>query len=103
MKEQPLNVTALPGKPVLQGSGNPWHQVLEFSHQFEPHFPVHAWLLLLEVTSPDQSSAASLSDHLILAPDFSCSLFSYLLALPATVLPHTFAVQRLPKGGTETW
>jgi len=46
MKEQPLNVTTLPSKPVLKGSGNLWHQVLEFSHQIEPQFPVPAQLSL---------------------------------------------------------
>lgn len=46
MKEQPLNVTTLPSKSVLKGSGNLWHQVLEFSHQIEPQFPVPAQLSL---------------------------------------------------------
>lgn len=102
MKEQPLNVTALPGKPVLQGSGNPWHQVLEFSHQTEPQFPVPAQLSFT-VSSPDQSSAASLSDHLILAPDFSCSQAAGTSSHSAALHICCAAPSQGWPDGTETW
>lgn len=100
MKEQPLNVTALPGKPVLQGSGNPWHQVLEFSHQFEPHFPVHARLSLTvrsHFPRPKQCS-------FLIRPSDTCTRFQlFPVQLSAGTSSHCAALHVCCAAPSQGW